>query len=60
VIIYNYLTADIRPESKMPVNLVTLGSNLLKKVPLSLATEVPLSSLWAEQTVVITFFRRFG
>jgi len=40
------------------VNLSKIGKNLVKKVPSM--QEVPLESLWAEQTVVLTFMRRFG
>lgn len=43
---------------KMPVNLASIGKNSVKMVPSM--KEVKLESLWAEQTVVVTFFRRFG
>ncbi|XP_021955816.1 prostamide/prostaglandin F synthase [Folsomia candida] len=42
----------------MPVNLASIGKNSVKMVPSM--KEVKLESLWAEQTVVVTFFRRFG
>jgi len=40
------------------VDLSKIGRNLVKKVPSM--EEVSLESLWAEQTVVLTFLRRFG
>lgn len=44
--------------SKMTVDLEKVKDNEVKKVP-SL-DRVKLGSLWADDTVVITFFRRFG
>jgi len=46
------------PNSRMPVDLKVIGKNHVKKVPGM--EEVMLESLWADQDVVITFFRRFG
>jgi len=40
------------------VDLGRIGKNNVKKVPSM--EEVKLESLWAEQTVVLTFMRRFG
>jgi hypothetical protein len=40
------------------MDLSKIGRNLVKKVPSM--EEVPLESLWKEQTVVLTFLRRFG
>jgi len=48
-----------RSQSTMaPVDLAKVGENFVKKVP-SL-DQVKLATLWADNTVVITFLRRFG
>lgn len=47
-----------RPLSNMSIDLEKLGKNVIKKVPSM--EEVPLSSLWENNSVVITMLRRFG
>jgi hypothetical protein len=59
----NKLSSSISSNSKMAnnastVDLSKIGQNVVKKVPTM--EEVKLETLWAENTIVLTFLRRFG
>src|SRR5665811_1172236 len=58
----NFRTLDCIQEdfntTMTTLNLQKIGRNFVKRVPSM--EEVKLESLWTEQTVVLTFLRRFG
>jgi len=58
VTIFGILLTGVDQGSDMSELLKRIGRNVVRKVPSM--EEVPLESLWAENPVVITFFRRFG